>query len=65
MSDMLRIDFYLQTASEHLQRFEITVNILLFQVFQVTMKTFGVERREVEKQASVEEEIAKKEVLER
>lgn len=29
------------------------------------MKTAGVERREVEKQTSVEEEVTKKEVLER
>lgn len=34
-------------------------------MFQVAIKTVGVERREVEKQTSVEEEVTKKETLER
>lgn len=40
-------------------------NMFLLQMFSVTMKTVGAEKREVEKQASVEEEVAKKEALER
>ncbi|KAK5917061.1 hypothetical protein CgunFtcFv8_011982 [Champsocephalus gunnari] len=35
------------------------------EVSQVTMKTVGLEKREVEKQPSVEEEVSKKEALER
>lgn len=38
--------------------------ILLFQVFTTTVRTVSTER-EVEKQASVEEEVTKREALER